>query len=131
MDVQNPYVPVILTERPTTLNLTYRVINTNFKTSKVKCLFGKSDPLDTQRMLEEQYQEGRTRLHERFGIDIDEMQDLENRQGTCNINMIVNKGTTKNNNKLRVLRKRKITGLNQQHQAKITSKKNCNSNQYY
>lgn len=85
MDIQVPYVPTALTQRPVTLNLTFNVINYNVRKSKVKCLFGKSDPLDTQRMLEDQYQQDKTRLCERFGIDIE---DIENERIMCNVQNI-------------------------------------------
>ncbi|CAG9762243.1 unnamed protein product [Ceutorhynchus assimilis] len=42
-----------------------------------KCLFGKSDPDDTKRMLEEQYGLDQQRFFSRFGFDIETIEQLE------------------------------------------------------
>ncbi|KAL3267119.1 hypothetical protein HHI36_011259 [Cryptolaemus montrouzieri] len=43
-----------------------------------KCLFGKCDPDDTLRLLDEQAEIDRKRIMERFGIDINDIEDIEN-----------------------------------------------------
>ncbi|XP_060531870.1 uncharacterized protein LOC132705352 [Cylas formicarius] len=45
-----------------------------------KCLFGVADPLDTQRMLEEQCEVDRKRIFDKYGIDLQDIEDLENDQ---------------------------------------------------
>lgn len=81
MDVQIPYVPTVLAEKPTTfLNIDDDLMNNNnLKTSnKAKCLFGKPDHSDADCLLEEQYQDDRKRFWERFGIDIQEIENISN-----------------------------------------------------
>lgn len=45
------------------------------KTTK-KCLFGKSDPEDTLKLLEEQHKADKKRFLERFGIDLDDIENI-------------------------------------------------------
>ncbi|XP_050300123.1 uncharacterized protein LOC126738729 [Anthonomus grandis grandis] len=42
-----------------------------------KCLFGKADPEDTRRMLEEQYALDQERFMTRFGFDVETIEELE------------------------------------------------------
>ncbi|XP_045480513.1 uncharacterized protein LOC123685009 [Harmonia axyridis] len=50
-----------------------------------KCLFGKCDPDDTLRMLQEQVEMDKIRFMERFGIDIDRMEEEETENVNPNI----------------------------------------------
>nr|XP_023030144.1 uncharacterized protein LOC111518051 [Leptinotarsa decemlineata] len=47
------------------------------ETTLKKCLFGVSSPADTEKMVQEQYEKDRRRFSERFGIDLDELENLE------------------------------------------------------
>lgn len=66
-----------------------------------KCLFGRSDPEDTEKLLEEQRQADKKRFLERYGIDLD---DIENRPGPEGSE--TNKCEQRKSGKSRVARKR-------------------------
>ncbi|XP_044749891.1 uncharacterized protein LOC123310484 [Coccinella septempunctata] len=73
-----------------------------------KCLFGKCDPDDTLRMLEEQIEMDKLRFMERFGIDIDSLERGE----TENVNPnIMRKPSDAALQKLNGNQKRKLTTL--------------------
>lgn len=84
-------------QRPRFLDFTGNCNVEKLKATK-KCLFGKSDPEDTQKLLEEQCQADKKRFLERFGIDLD---DIENRPDCGNENKCEKKP-----GKSRVTRKR-------------------------
>lgn len=55
--------------------------NNNQRTEATKrCLFGKPDPEDTKRMLREQLESDRKRLKERFGLDVENIENVCERE---------------------------------------------------
>lgn len=65
--------------RPKTLE------NKQAKNSIKKCLFGVPDPADTDRMVQEQYEVDRKRFIDRFGIDLNQVDTIEEEYNDENI----------------------------------------------
>ncbi|KAK9872179.1 hypothetical protein WA026_016232 [Henosepilachna vigintioctopunctata] len=83
--------PVLSVGTPNIINLKSKVEGA---TRVKRCLFGKSNPEDTLRMLNEQREIDRRRFLERFGIDINKLEQMSGEKRKCQNPRILNETST-------------------------------------